>query len=81
MELKTVLIGYLPTKWSQAIAGTTIVLAGIELWLPQNLPPFCMAIWNEQTITKQPKFLTILILSTLLNWVIVDPLVDSCCIP
>lgn len=61
MDLKMVLIGYLPTKWSQAIAGSTLVLAGIELWLPQSLPPSIAPLLPKSVLTYR----TTLVLSTL----------------
>jgi DNA-binding CsgD family transcriptional regulator len=62
MTLKSILIGYLPTKLSKAIAGTTIGLVGTELSLPLILPSSIVSTWDKEKLMV----LAILILSTLL---------------
>jgi len=62
MDLKTLIIGYLPTKWSQAIMGSPIAIAIAEMSLSKILPLSVVPIWSKAELL----LLTILILSTLL---------------
>ena len=63
MALPTLIEEYLPTKWSQRIAASTIALAGIELNFPQLVPSSIVSTWSKTELL----YLTILILFTL--WV------------